>query len=493
METIAKSERVALSERDLLRSILTESYEEFVREMWETVVPEKLVWNWHMSVMCREIQKAVERLIAKKRKKYDLIFNISPGTSKSSICSVFLVPWIWTRMPTLRSINASHTQDLVLDLSRKSRDVVRSEKYQELFPEVELREDQDTKGYWVNTSGGDRFSCTVGGKTPTGFHGHLLIVDDPLDPQKTASEQELKTANNFMRETLPTRKVNKKTALTILVMQRLHQDDPTGNRLDRLKDGSGAAVRHICLPATLDRPGVVRPKKLEKNYKKGLMDPKRMDRRVLDDAATELGEYGYAGQFDQHPIPRGGALFKPSQLQVVRMSVEEAMRKCQRTVRYWDKAGTAGGGAYSVGLQMGYQMRGRDPHYYIMDVVRGQWGATDREAQILQTAKLDGRGVKIGVEQEPGSSGKESAEATVRMLAGFRCLMDRPTGDKEVRAEPFAGQVNIGNVTILVGTWNKAFIDEMTMFPKSRYKDQIDAGSGSFHMLTKKRTIAGAI
>jgi hypothetical protein len=85
-------------------------------------------------------------------------------------------------MPSARIITGSFSERLALDLSRKSRDVVMSEKYHELFPEIELREDQNTKGYFVNTKGGIRYAVGVGGSV-IGMHAHFLIPDDPIDPQ----------------------------------------------------------------------------------------------------------------------------------------------------------------------------------------------------------------------------------------------------------------------------------------------------------------------
>jgi phage terminase large subunit-like protein len=122
--------------------------------------------------------------------------------------------------------------------------------------------------------------------------------------------------------------------------------------------------------------------------------------------------------------------------------------------RYWDKAGTAGGGAYSSGVLMA---RMRDGTFTVVDVRRGQWSALDRERMIKQTAEID-HGLypttKVWVEQEPGSGGKESAEASVRMLAGFSAAADRVSGSKEVRADPFlpSGRLEILNSCKPTGT-----------------------------------------
>jgi predicted phage terminase large subunit-like protein len=97
----------------------------------------------------------------------------------------------------------------------------------------------------------------------------------------------------------------------------------------------------------------------------------------------------------------------------------------------------------------------------------------------------DGADVVIYIEQEPGSGGKESAENTIRNLAGFRCIADRPTGDKIKRADVLAVQLNAGNVYILRGSWNADYKRELEYFPFGKYKDQVDASSGAFNMLAK--------
>lgn len=157
-------------------------------------------------------------------------------------------------------------------------------------------------------------------------------------------------------------------------------------------------------------------------------------------------------------------------------------------VRYWDKAGTEGGGDYSAGALIARAPSGL---YIVVDVVRGQWSAGKREAIIKQTAELDqqrfGR-VAIWIEQEGGSGGKESAENTVRNLAGFTIRTERVTGSKEVRAEPMAAQSEVGNVKLLAGAWNADYLSELAAFPFGTNDDQVDASSGAFNKLTRPRT-----
>jgi predicted phage terminase large subunit-like protein len=103
--------------------------------------------------------------------------------------------------------------------------------------------------------------------------------------------------------------------------------------------------------------------------------------------------------------------------------------------------------------------------YVISDVRRGQWEAIRREQHIKQCAQLDGYDVSVYVEQEPGSGGKESAENSVRMLTGWRAYADKVTGDKVVRAEPYAAQVQNGNVLLCEGEWVNRFLEEHEAYP----------------------------
>ena len=142
---------------------------------------------------------------------------------------------------------------------------------------------------------------------------------------------------------------------------------------------------------------------------------------------------------------------------------------------------TEGGGAFTAGVKVGKLDDGR---FIILDVIKGQWSAMRRERRILQTAQIDKIGVQIGVEQEPGSGGMESAENTIRMLAGYNCYADKVTDSKDVRAEPFAAQVEAGNILLLRAEWNKEFIAESETFPDGKFKDMVDAAVGAFQKLS---------
>lgn len=499
-------------EAQIVRSICHESFYAFVQEFWHVVVPEKPAWGWHIKYLCDTFQADAERVFAGQPKLHDTIVNISPGTTKSTILSIMAPAWVHARRPDMRVLCGSHTANLTFELGRKCRMVEESPLYQAAFPEVVPSKDQWAKSLFMNTKGGGRVACTVGGMSPTGFHAHFIIIDDPLDPQEagSAADAARQTANNFMAEVLPSRKVDKEVTVTWLIMQRLHQNDPTGYLLTKHAAAPGA-IRHINLPAI--RNTRVRPRHLRKHYVQPpgcvdhLMDPVRLNYKVLEEAKKALGEYGYCGQFLQHPVPRGGGMFKPDQISIGTPPPLNAVHipgradGWVRLCRGWDKAGTSGGGAYTVGFLLGRYRRGTSPadgsldEWWILDIVRQQLDSGARERLITQTAARDGKRTIVAIEQEPGSGGKESAQATCKRLAGYRTkiIVASSEGSKEDRADNWSALVNQGAYHMAAATWNATLLEEMRFFPLSTYKDQVDAGSVAFAGIEAAGMVVGAM
>ncbi|MFW6202298.1 MAG: phage terminase large subunit [Gemmatimonadota bacterium] len=174
--------------------------------------------------------------------------------------------------------------------------------------------------------------------------------------------------------------------------------------------------------------------------------------------------------------PTAGVVFNRAWFDVV-----DAVPRGAPSVRYWDKAATEGGGALSAGVKM---TRGPDGVFYLEDAVYGHWSALERERVIRQTAEADKVTTRVVVEQEPGSGGKESAEATIRMLAGYDVRADRPTGDKLERAQPMSAQAEAGNVKLRRGAWNETMLRQLHRFaPGRELKDLVDAAVGAFNHL----------
>ena len=497
-------DRMTLSKADLMREALqnplyiyrelnNRSLYDFLQYFWDTVSPHAFQGNWHIEILCKELEKLAQRVGDRLPRQYDLLINVPPGSTKTISVSIMFPAWCWTKWHWMRFITASYSDKLSLESAEYCRDLIRSQKFQKMYPDIGIKEDKDVKsnfkivkksvgknGKPLINIGGGRYSTSVGG-TLLGFHGDINIWDDPLNPTQAASDIELGNAIRWIEQTLSTRKTNKDVSVTIGIMQRLHQNDPSGHILAKEKEN----LRHICLPGEIrNYEKQVHPKEFTKYYEDGLMDKNRLTWKVLKDLEADLGQYGYAGQIGQDPTPPGGGMFKVDHFSIINPNQMPTRHQIMQTVRYWDKAGTQGGGDYTAGTKMSRLDNGR---WLIEDVVRGRWASNERERIIRQTAEADGSDVVIWVEQEGGSGGKESAEGTIRNLAGFSVYAERPTGDKAFRADPYSVQVNNGNFMLLSGLWNYAFIEEHRFFPFSTYKDQVDSAGGAFNKLVGKR------
>lgn len=484
------------------------SFYYFVQEFFDVICQQEIIWNWHIKYLCDEAEKMAWRVVTRQRSPYDLIINIPPGTTKSTIFSEMLPAWVWTtkfnrRFYTTKTdyyvkavsgffasfICASYSGPVSLSLAQKSLDIVSSEKYKLYFPELRVREEKGARSsfqiqkyshakcIWIN--GGERFATSIGGSA-TGMHADFIIVDDPLNPKEAASDSGVKTANEWMTETIPTRKTDKAVTPIILVMQRLHQADPTGNLLENRKD----TVKHIKLPALKITGTDILPKELEEKYVNGLLDPVRLSNDILKKTEADLGQYAFHAQFQQEPTPPQGGMFKIKKLQKVEdLNGLEIKRK----VRYWDKAGSDDkNSAWTVGVLMAILADGR---FIVLDVKRRRYKYEQRERFIRRTAEQDGSRVAIWIEQEGGSGGKESAASTIKNLAGYSIRAETCTGDKVTRADPYSVQVNEGNVLLLDAEWNQEYLEELRFFPYSKYKDQVDASAGAFNKLALRKKI----
>jgi len=494
---------IAFDENDIVASICRKSLYQFVLEFWDTIsAGQEYVDNWHVPYLCQQVQEEVDRVLRREPKQFDyVIVNQPPVTLKSTIFSIVLNGYVWANNPSQNFIGLSYEKELMIGHALKARDLVTSDKYQRCFPKVRLRKDMAAKGIYGTTAGGVRYSSGTRGNV-TGKHGDIVVVDDPLNPKAARSAAESLAVRQCVLESLPNRKRNSNISPTFLIMQRLAQDDTTGMLLEMADQGK-IRVKYICLSAE-DREHI-KPANLRKRYKQqgGLLFPARLPWSALNEFKAS-GDYFYAGQYDQLPIPVSGGMFMVDKLvRGIRPPDPNDPKKWVKQVRYWDKAAGHDEGCWTVGVRIGKDL---DQHYWILHVDRFRKESYGREARIAKRARQDGKHVIQVVEQEPGSGGKDSAQGTIRNLAGFRVLANRPTGSKEERADPFAAQVNGGNVYLapencietntdtvtskdeqglLEGTWQRDYVDELKYAPVSKFKDQWDASAGGFNQLTK--------
>ncbi len=444
----------------------------FVREAWHVLEPSSAyLHGWHIDAICAHLEAITSgRLLALGRQNR-LLINIPPGTMKSLIVSVFWPAWEWgpCGMPGMRYLTTSYKEDFVKRDSRRMRDLVSSAWYRALWPEVVLTRAGELS--FANTRTGNREGIPF--TSLTAGRGDRVIIDDPHSTETAESETERERATRIFRESVTTRLNDPVRSAIVVVMQRLNEDDVSGQILKL-----GLGYEHLMLPMEFEAEracrtsiGFVDPRQADGD----LLFPERFPRAVVERDKVPLGAYGVAGQFQQRPAPRAGGLFQVGKVGIV----DEAPRTTKQ-VRAWDLAGTARGGDWTAGVKIG---RGEDGAFYILDVKRMQKTPGAVRETLFETAAQDGSDVAIRLPQDPGQAGKAQAQDLTRALAGYIVAALPVTGAKDVRARPLASQVEQGHVKLVRAPWNDAFLQELGMFPSGSHDDQVDAAADAFNEL----------
>lgn len=461
---------IALEREACRRSLAT-----FAKRAWHILEPATpLKWGWALDAICAHLEAVSRGEITR------LLMNVPPGTMKSLLTGVIWPAWEWgpAGMPEKRFLAAAHKQDLAIRDNVKCRRLIQSEWYQARWP-VPLVHDQNQKTKFENLNTGFREAMAF--TSMTGARGDRVILDDPLSADDANSEAALLAAELSFLEALPTRINNDQSAI-VVIMQRLHERDTSGLILSK-----GLPYVHLCLPMRFESERRCEtaidfrdPRAVEGE----LLFPDRFPEEQVKELERTLGSYATAGQLQQRPTPRGGGLFKKSWFSTIK-----ALPVGCRFVRGWDLAATEDAeAAATAGVLMAQAPDGR---FIIVDAVREQLGPMGVERLMKATAEQDRakhKHVRGSYPQDPGQAGKVQAQHIMRhVLCGFDYHFSPETGDKETRALPLAAQAEAGNVFLLEGAWNQAFLDEIAVFPMGKWKDQVDAASRAFTELTTKR------
>lgn len=461
-----------------------QSFAEFVRMAWHIIEPgTTLRWSWHLDAMCDHLEA-----ISRGRLKPRLIINVPPGSSKSTIVTVLWQAYEWGPLGKrhLRYVSTSFDLANVKRDTEKTLNVLRSDWFQFLWPEVELAR-QGVQSF-SNTETGTRLGVAF--KSVTGKRGDRLVVDDPHSVDGAESETERDKATRRFIEGGLNRINDWETSCIVIVMQRLHSEDLTGVLL--AKD---FGFVHLCIPMEFETarrcetPLQIADGRERRNwtdprsYEGELMDPVRVPEAAITNIKLS-GEYMYAGQYQQRPAPREGGMFKVEMIDVV-----EFCPAGGETVSAWDFAASKRKKSpYTVRVLM--TRVGGD--IYIRHVHRRHTNPTELKAMIREVAIEDRNtvpGLLISMPQDPGSAGKVQKWDISDDLVGFNYRITPESGDKEIRAVPFAAHVGAGRVHLVRGSWTSDYIEELRNFPTASLKDQVDASSRGFGELISKSPV----
>ncbi len=451
---------------------------QFQREAWHVLEPARpFVEGWAIGAICEHLQAVTEGQIRR------LLITVPPGLSKSMTTSVMWPAWEWgpAGRPWERHLAFAYAATLSVRDNLKTRRLILSPWYRQRWGSAfALDRGQSQKANFENDQTGWRIASSVEG-AGTGLRGSRVIIDDPHNVRNADSDVQRESTVQWFRETLPSRVDDPANTPIVIIMQRVHERDVAAEALS-------LGYEHLMLPMRFDPPrrcvtsiGFTDPREDEGE----LLFPERYSEAAVAELERSLMGYGTAAQLQQEPSPRGGNL-----IQVEKLEIVDAVPNAARRHRAWDLAGTdptrqknSGDPDYTAGALV----REHAGIWYIGDIRRDRLSPFAVEQLVRQTAELDGRNVPLSIEQEPGSSGKGTIEHYQRrVLVGLAVKGVSPTGSKVERARAFVAAVEAGNVRLVRGDWNAAFLNEARVFPAGAHDDQVDAVVQAFNELANE-------
>lgn len=382
------------SDQQVLDALYRQSFLHFAKRAFFEVEPATgFEDNWHLECISQHLE-AVERGEIKR-----LIITIPPRTLKSYLVARAFPAWVMGRQPNKKFIVSSYGHEVAEQNSLACRRIMKSPWYLNLFKGTRINSEVDRNTHFETTMAGQYYAASALSPV-TGIGCDMLLLDDLIKPMEAGSETIRNSTNENMRTTFFSRLNDKRNGAIILVMQRVHEDDPAGHLL---KDGGWV---HLKLPAEAFEDIVIELDDQRWVMKKGdLLFPARLSREILDQTRLDMREYHYVGQYLQEPVPVGGGEFKEEWLQyyapggvkpkemniciLVDPAGGEELNKKKRKNSDW-----------SVFMVVGL---GADNNYYILDMIRDRLNPTDRIDTLFMLHRkwneASGKSPKVGYEK----------------------------------------------------------------------------------------------
>jgi predicted phage terminase large subunit-like protein len=414
--------------------------------------------NWHVELIAGRLAAVRARRIRR------LLVNLPPRHLKSLLASVAFPAWCLGHDPGMQILCVSYAQELADKLSRDCRRIVSSDWYQRLFP-TRLSPRHQAVPEFETTAQGSRIATSVGGVL-TGRGADIIVIDDPLKPDEALSQTRRQAANEWYDHTLYSRLNDKLTGAIVLIMHRLHEDDLAGHVLAQEK---WEAVR---LPALAEGAEEHRIKTVLgwQSFDREAgepLHPEREPAQMLAQIRQTIGEYNFAGQYQQAPAPQGGGMVKAAWFKLY--AGNERPDPFDRVVQSWDTANKASElSDFSVCTSWG--IKGKD--LYLLHVLRRRMEYPELKRAVREQCEAFGASVVLIEDKASGTQLiQELVGEGLHMVTRYQ-----PQTDKIMRLHAQTAMIENGFVHLpKEAGWLAEYLHELTVFPHGRHDDQVDS------------------
>lgn len=460
--------RATRAVRDEIRRACETDLLTFTAIMFRARMAQPFLVNWHH-------ERIADALMAVYRGEIrNLLVTMPPGGTKTELCVIHFMAWCFARSPYCRFLHLSGSGELASLNSATTKEIVELEEYQALWPRV-IRKDTRAKNRWnidvcgrtaggvYATSTGSQVTGFRAGYIRPGFSGAILI-DDPLKADDLWSQAKREAANRKLTGTIRSRRASSEHTPIILIMQRLHEDDPAGHAL---AGDFAATFEHLEIQGVMDEGGP---------NQRSYWEAKESLASMLE--LKESDPYTFSAQYQQRPTPPGGAMIKtdwiqrytslPRNLHTLLFVMDTALKTAERN-------------DFSVLSCWGFD--GVD--VYLMDMERNKWEAPDLLTQAAaflarhrprRPSMLKVRGVLI--------EDKASGTGLIQSLRRDEALRDMPiipvqrNTDKVSRVNDVLPFIRAGRLLVPESApWIAAYLGEVAAFSPAmthKHDDQVD-------------------
>lgn len=458
--------------------VLQESLADFFRAAWEVLEPGRpLAWSWHYDLICEYLSLIrAGKFHEHFPEAAGLIVNVPPRTAKSKLITVCYPVWCWLKDPARRFLCASYSGGLAHDHSILRRDLIRSKWFQDRWADLfDFKQDVNQADHYANDKTGEMIAVSVGG-TAMGQGGDDLIVDDPINPEQAASDADRGRANRWIDETLKGRLNNPAAGLIILVMQRLHELDPTGKLL---AEGAQHWI-HVNVPLECEHATVYTFPSTGTEFERpagDILQPERFPNRIVNRLKTQ--RLVFAGQYQQRPAPLEGNMIRRTDVRYYGGKDHDGKEDPElpdtfdfvivsTDCPFKDFKTSDFVGSVVVGV--------KGPNRYVLDAVQQHLDAERTEAlihrqRIGKVGQTSYKATTILVENAAAGPG---VIALLRQKVPGVIAVD-PRGGKIVRMYAVAGEWQAGNWYVdRNGDWTEKFLSQVLAFPNASHDDMVD-------------------
>lgn len=477
---------MGLSKQEMhdLNNLSIDKFDAFAQRAFRIIEPGiPYEWNWHIGCIA-------EHLEANLRGELPwLIINLPPRQLKSTLVAQLYPPWVLGKYPHHQFIGASYAASLSERNVMKSLQIMNDAWYQEIFPATKLAvERQD---YFTTSENGQYKGTGIGG-TVTGFGCNTLLLDDPINPKEAASDTIRQNTNEEIRSTLFSRFNDRRDAHFVGIMQRTHEDDPTGNlardpRYYVLKLPA-EAKKYIFIPPLTRGNGWT--------MEAGSFLTERLTKQDLLELRDDLGEYNFVGQYLQEPVPVGGGEFKDRWVQYypdggIKPKTMNICILCDPSAGADNNKKKRKLSDFTAMMVVGLAP---DNNYYLLDIIRDRLNPTERIETLFMLHRkwnsLSGKPPRVGYEKYALMSDTHYIKAKQKEDGyNFQVIELGGRVDKETRIRRMIPDMENGRwyfpaSLMYVDNEGRTFdlvkelvSSEMPTFPKARFDDMLDATS----------------